>query len=149
MLFDDFLTYVTAPAPQHATYAVVHTALFPFQSALPIDPPFFHFSFHSGKKDIKAALASERKYFLSHPSYSHMADRMGTPYLQKVLNQQLTNHIKDTLPALRYNGVSFASTSPVIYFFHFLQIRSVLIWFSLQYFVYSEFVLPIVSISSL
>ncbi|KRY75464.1 Dynamin [Trichinella pseudospiralis] len=31
----------------------------------------------------------------------HMADRMGTTYLQKVLNQQLTNHIRDTLPALR------------------------------------------------
>jgi dynamin GTPase len=30
-----------------------------------------------------------------------MADRLGTPYLQKVLNQQLTNHIRDTLPALR------------------------------------------------
>lgn len=30
-----------------------------------------------------------------------MADKMGTPYLQKVLNQQLTNHIRDTLPALR------------------------------------------------
>lgn len=55
----------------------------------------------NGKKDIKAALGAERKYFLSHPSYSHMADRMGTPYLQKVLNQQLTNHIKETLPALR------------------------------------------------
>ena len=26
---------------------------------------------------------------------------MGTPYLQRVLNQQLTNHIKDSLPALR------------------------------------------------
>lgn len=25
----------------------------------------------------------------------------GTPYLQKVLNQQLTNHIKETLPELR------------------------------------------------
>jgi len=47
-----------------------------------------------GKKDIKAALAAERKFFLSHPSYRHMADRMGTPYLQKVLNQQLTNHIR-------------------------------------------------------
>lgn len=35
-----------------------------------------------GKKDIRAALAAERKYFLSHPSYRHMADRMGTPYLQ-------------------------------------------------------------------
>lgn len=30
-----------------------------------------------------------------------MADRMGTPYLQQVLNSQLTNHIRDTLPALR------------------------------------------------
>ncbi|PVD21943.1 hypothetical protein C0Q70_17746 [Pomacea canaliculata] len=33
--------------------------------------------------------------------FRHMADKMGTPYLQKVLNQQLTNHIRDTLPALR------------------------------------------------
>lgn len=54
-----------------------------------------------GRKDIRAALASERKFFLSHPSYRHMADRMGTPHLQKVLNAQLTNHIRDTLPALR------------------------------------------------
>lgn len=36
-----------------------------------------------------------------HPSYRHMADRLGTPYLQRVLNQQLTNHIRDTLPGLR------------------------------------------------
>uniref|UniRef100_A0A8D2LV37 Dynamin n=1 Tax=Varanus komodoensis TaxID=61221 RepID=A0A8D2LV37_VARKO len=54
-----------------------------------------------GKKDIQAALAAERKFFLSHPAYRHMADRMGTPYLQKILNQQLTNHIRDTLPGLR------------------------------------------------
>uniref|UniRef100_A0A8C3VK06 dynamin GTPase n=1 Tax=Catharus ustulatus TaxID=91951 RepID=A0A8C3VK06_CATUS len=54
-----------------------------------------------GKKDIQAALAAERKFFLSHPAYRHMADRMGTPFLQKVLNQQLTNHIRDTLPGLR------------------------------------------------
>lgn len=54
-----------------------------------------------GKKDIKAALAAERKFFLSHPSYRHVADRMGTPYLQKALNQQLTNHIRETLPSLR------------------------------------------------
>ena len=26
---------------------------------------------------------------------------MGTPFLQRTLNQQLTNHIRDTLPALR------------------------------------------------
>nr|XP_058951907.1 dynamin-1-like [Pocillopora verrucosa] len=54
-----------------------------------------------GRKDIKSALASERKFFLSHASYRHIADKMGTGYLQKVLNQQLTNHIRETLPALR------------------------------------------------
>ncbi|XP_050430224.1 dynamin isoform X4 [Adelges cooleyi] len=54
-----------------------------------------------GRKDIKAAMAAERKFFLGHPSYRHMADRLGTPYLQRVLNQQLTNHIRDTLPGLR------------------------------------------------
>jgi len=54
-----------------------------------------------GRKDIKIAIEAERKFFLSHPSYRHMADRMGTPYLQKVLNQQLTNHIRETLPSLR------------------------------------------------
>ncbi|XP_061761164.1 dynamin-3 isoform X1 [Nerophis ophidion] len=54
-----------------------------------------------GKKDIRAALAAERKFFLSHPGYRHMAERMGTPHLQKALNQQLTNHIRDTLPGLR------------------------------------------------
>ncbi|XP_052123274.1 dynamin isoform X7 [Frankliniella occidentalis] len=54
-----------------------------------------------GRKDIKNALAAERKFFLSHPAYRHMADRSGTPYLQRVLNQQLTNHIRDTLPGLR------------------------------------------------
>ncbi|XP_056088659.1 dynamin-3 isoform X9 [Rhinichthys klamathensis goyatoka] len=54
-----------------------------------------------GKKDIRVAMAAERKFFLSHPSYRHMAEKMGTPHLQKTLNQQLTNHIRDTLPGLR------------------------------------------------
>uniref|UniRef100_A0A3Q2UH28 Interferon-induced GTP-binding protein Mx n=1 Tax=Fundulus heteroclitus TaxID=8078 RepID=A0A3Q2UH28_FUNHE len=54
-----------------------------------------------GKKDIKAAIEAERKFFLSHPAYRHMADKMGTPRLQQVLNQQLTNHIRDTLPSFR------------------------------------------------
>lgn len=53
------------------------------------------------KIDITAALHKERKYFLSHPSYTHLAERLGTPYLQRTLNQQLTNHIRDTLPSLR------------------------------------------------
>lgn len=76
------------------------------------------------KKDIKAALESERRFFLSHPAYRHMAENTGTPYLQRILNQvthantcscyslpvdiltilclqQLTNHIRDALPAFR------------------------------------------------
>lgn len=43
-----------------------------------------------GRKDITAALQAERKFFLSHPSYRHLADRMGTAYLQKILNQVCT-----------------------------------------------------------
>lgn len=53
-----------------------------------------------GRKDIKAALLAEQEFFRSHPAYRHMADRMGTPHLQKLLNQQLTNHIRETLPAV-------------------------------------------------
>ncbi|XP_030582493.1 dynamin 3a isoform X2 [Archocentrus centrarchus] len=54
-----------------------------------------------GKKDIQESLKAEKKFFLSHPAYKHMAEKMGTPYLQRILNQQLTNHIRDTLPAFR------------------------------------------------
>ncbi|KAL3313785.1 Dynamin- GTPase protein, partial [Cichlidogyrus casuarinus] len=54
-----------------------------------------------GRKDISQAIASEQAFFLGHPSYRHMVDRMGTPYLQKTLNQQLTNHIREALPQLR------------------------------------------------
>ncbi|KAJ7987298.1 hypothetical protein DPEC_G00337280 [Dallia pectoralis] len=54
-----------------------------------------------GKKDITVAMAAERKFFLTHPAYRHLAERTGTAYLQKTLNQQLTNHIRDTLPGLR------------------------------------------------
>lgn len=52
-----------------------------------------------GKKDINAAMAAERKFFLSHPAYRHLADRMGTPYLQKVLNQVWNSHkcLQDSL----------------------------------------------------
>ncbi|XP_071751775.1 dynamin 3a [Centroberyx gerrardi] len=54
-----------------------------------------------GKKDIKESLLAEKKFFLSHPAYRHMAESMGTLHLQRVLNQQLTNHIRETLPAFR------------------------------------------------
>lgn len=74
-----------------------------------------------GKKDIKASLDAERKYFSTHPSYQHMADRCGTPYLQRVLNQQLTNHIRDTLPSLRekLRKQQFALEKEVEEFRHF------------------------------
>lgn len=49
-----------------------------------------------GRKDIKAALEAERKFFLSHSSYRHMAEKMGTPRLQRVLNEVIV----DLLPAL-------------------------------------------------
>lgn len=45
-----------------------------------------------GKKDIKAALLEEQKFFRAHPAYRHMAERMGTPYLQKMLNQVKHTH---------------------------------------------------------
>lgn len=54
-----------------------------------------------GNKDIRAALAAEKRFFMSHPAYQDLAHKMGTPYLQKSLNQQLTNHIRETLPALK------------------------------------------------
>jgi len=34
-----------------------------------------------GRKDIKVAVAAERKFFLSHPAYRHMADRLAFPFL--------------------------------------------------------------------
>lgn len=54
-----------------------------------------------GNKDIKAALAAEKQFFTNHPKYKSIASKMGTPFLQQKLNQQLTNHIKTTLPTLR------------------------------------------------
>lgn len=54
-----------------------------------------------GRKDIKEAFAAEQRFFLSHPAYRHLSDRLGTAFLQKTLNQQLTNHIRDTLPSLK------------------------------------------------
>lgn len=54
-----------------------------------------------GKKDIDAAVLGESKFFYNHPSYRHMVDRLGTPYLQKVLNDQLKIHIKEKFPSLK------------------------------------------------
>ena len=53
------------------------------------------------KKSIEAARVYETQFLLGHPSYRDMADQMGMNYLQRILNQQLTNHIKENLPALK------------------------------------------------
>lgn len=39
------------------------------------------------EKDIKSALAAEKRFFRNHPAYRHMAERLGTQHLQMVLNQ--------------------------------------------------------------
>eukprot|EP00039_Didymoeca_costata_P012952 m.189725 g.189725 ORF g.189725 m.189725 type:complete len:832 (-) comp15632_c0_seq13:173-2668(-) len=57
----------------------------------------------NGNKDIRAALDAERRFFMSREEYRHMADRMGTKYLQVKLNQQLINHIREKLPQLKQN----------------------------------------------
>lgn len=54
-----------------------------------------------GRKDIKAAVQAERQFFLSHPAYRDLASKQGTAYLQRALNQQLINHIRETLPELK------------------------------------------------
>ena len=52
------------------------------------------------KKDIKAALAAEREFFMSSP-YKNMANKMGTRFLQETLNKELKNHIKNKLPEIK------------------------------------------------
>lgn len=53
------------------------------------------------KKDMARTLEDEIKFFKEDEFYCDIADRLGTPYLQKVLNQQLTEHIRKTIPALQ------------------------------------------------
>lgn len=68
-----------------------------------------------GKKDIKAALEAERKFFLSHPAYRHIAEKMGTPRLQKVLNQV----IEGSLPVLPHSALCIINKRVAYFFFGF------------------------------
>lgn len=100
MVENSFYSWTSFPFP---SFVSLPSVAFSFcRILIPSHPPLPPNSQDiEGKKDIKAAIAAERKFFLAHPSYRHVADRMGTPYLQRVLNQQLTNHIRETLPSLR------------------------------------------------
>lgn len=46
-------------------------------------------------------MTAERKYFSDHSDYWDISDRLGTSYLQKYLNIELSNHIFKQLPKLR------------------------------------------------
>lgn len=53
------------------------------------------------KKNIAKALEDERAFFMKNDRYSDFANRSGIPYLQKMLNKTLGEHIRDKLPGLR------------------------------------------------
>ncbi|RWS22855.1 dynamin-like protein, partial [Leptotrombidium deliense] len=50
--------------------------------------------------DIRAAIDAEDNFFKTHDAYHDIASRLGTPFLQKTLNEQLIVHIRNALPAL-------------------------------------------------
>jgi hypothetical protein len=56
-------------------------------------------------KPMEKVIESERRFFVTSPVYSQVADQCGYPYLSETLNQILINHIKEKLPSV-YNQVS-------------------------------------------
>lgn len=52
-------------------------------------------------RSISHALKAEKQYFLNHPAYRQVANKMGTSYLAKRLNAILMSHIQDCLPEMR------------------------------------------------
>ncbi|KAH7076797.1 Dynamin central region-domain-containing protein [Paraphoma chrysanthemicola] len=52
-------------------------------------------------KPLHDALSAERDFFRHHPAYRNMANRCGTQYLAKSLNQTLMTHIRDRLPDIK------------------------------------------------
>ena len=53
-------------------------------------------------KVIEEALKDEERFFLESPSYRDMKDKMGTQYLQRVLNKELSTHIKAKISEIRF-----------------------------------------------
>lgn len=52
-------------------------------------------------KDMQYILKTEKDFFQNSELYSHMAHRLGTPYLQRLLQKTLRAHIKQCLPEVR------------------------------------------------
>ena len=56
------------------------------------------------RKSIADAIQSEADWFRTDPKampYRHIIHRMGTKYLQKILHEQLSKHIKEKLPGIQ------------------------------------------------
>ncbi|CAI9279056.1 unnamed protein product [Lactuca saligna] len=51
--------------------------------------------------DMIAARRKEREYFFNSPEYSHLANRMGSEHLGKVLSRHLESLIKSRIPGLQ------------------------------------------------
>ena len=47
-------------------------------------------------------MKDEERFFLESPSYRDMKDKMGTQYLQRVLNKELSTHIKAKISEIRF-----------------------------------------------
>ena len=56
-------------------------------------------------KTIKDQIIDEKNFFENHPVYKRVSNKMGIPYLVKLLNLSLMNHIKKSLPNIRENIV--------------------------------------------
>lgn len=52
-------------------------------------------------KPLSEALKSEEEFFRHHPAYRNMANRCGTQFLAKTLNNTLMAHIRDRLPDIK------------------------------------------------
>ncbi|XP_063900299.1 dynamin-1-like isoform X2 [Zophobas morio] len=53
------------------------------------------------RKSIDEARKEEKQFFENHPVYRHLAEKMGTIQLQRVLNQQLERHICASVPHIK------------------------------------------------
>lgn len=53
------------------------------------------------EKSMSDAKDSESEFFRNHPAYRNIANKNGTKYLAKTLNQVLMNHIREKLPDMK------------------------------------------------
>lgn len=54
-----------------------------------------------GNKPMDEALKAESEFFRHHPAYRNIANRCGTQFLAKTLNQTLMTHIRERLPDIK------------------------------------------------